>query len=267
MPKTTPAKLGASDTPALTPASTYGIDYLTLSLQTSSPQAANAQLCAILDAMRAHDSIGDVRDRNGYAGHEILGARGYAGTRREWACLDLPGQAIEALRLRGIDDAELLKLAAPWRASRVDFSVDTINPEINPELVSRTWHAGHVTCRAGEIRELKQTRADGKYSHTVYIGSSKSMRMLRVYDKRTQMEFVHRVTSERPWTRFELQHRHQEADAAVKIMAERGPAAGLSLMNGWITFHDPRARATRLLRRPQAAWWTEIVETKKVRSV
>lgn len=259
-------KLGDCDTPALTPVSTYGIDYLSSTFKTSTPAAARAAVAAALAAIKIADTVGDQKDRNGFVGADIAGARGFAGTRGELALIDLPGKALEAIRLRGLKDADVLAALALWRASRIDISVDCTNPKITPSLVAQEWHAGRVTCRAGEIRELKQTRSDGRFSHTVYIGSAASMRMMRVYDKRMQMEFVHKVNTERPWTRFELQHRHKEADAACAVMRRDGVAAGLALMNGWITFHDPRVRATREHRKPPAAWWLEVVGAKKARS-
>lgn len=260
---------GSCDTPLVTLPLSYGIDYLTCTHKSSSNQSAKKEIQDVLKRLAIVKTIGESKERNGFAGFDILGARGFAGTRGDEAMIEVQGQGIEVLRKYKISDDEFLhhfdhKI---WRASRVDFSMDTRNEEITPALVAKAWHHGHATCRADNIREIKETRPDGRFSHTVYIGSQSSQRMLRVYDKRTQLEFVMKVEpGAPPWTRFELQNRHAAAIAAVQHMQRNGVQSGRALLNGWITFTDPKSRIAEVCRRPAAPWWTEIVGGKKALS-
>lgn len=269
--------LGTCDTPALTQATpmksqkvTYkqqhGVDYLTATIKKRNFEAAKAALQALLLALHIEKTCGEEQKRHGYVGCTILHAHGFAGVQGGRAMIELPGRAIDTLRARGFDDFRIVKAMAgktPWRASRIDFCVDTRNPEITPAQVEKHWNSEHVTCKAGNIRVTKETRPDGRQSHTVYIGSNASMRMLRIYDKATQMEFVHGIKGEPSWTRFELQCRHEVADATLTYLQDHGVEAGKQLMNGWIRFLDPKSRATREENRKTAQWWLEIVGVKK----
>ncbi len=264
-------KGGACDTPPVTSVghrespkpSGYGIDYLSATIKTHSYREAHEAIKSVLNALNSTETIGDERLRHAFAGFDILGARGYVGIQKSTAFIEITGQGLAALRLRENDDKKICATLAKWRASRLDYAVDTQNPVITPERVSREWHKGRATCRAEDIREITQQRADGVSSHTVYIGSNQSTRMLRVYDKRTQMEFVHLKKLDGSWTRFELQHRHEAAAKALRFLNENGIEAGLQLLNGWITFRDPKSRAKEKCRQKTAPWWLEIVGAKK----
>lgn len=271
------SKGGACDTPLVTSVchsasqksqlspSGYGIDYLSATIKTHSASDARDAIRAALKALKAIDTIGDEKQRHAFVGHDILGARGFCGLQKNTAFMELTGQGLAALRVMGNDDAKICATFKAWRASRLDFTVDSHSPKITPALVAREWHKGRATCRAEDIREITQKRADGRFSHTVYIGSNTSTRMLRVYDKKTQMEFVHLKKTDGTWTRFELQHRHEAADKALQVLNATGIQAGLQLINGWITFRDPKSRAKEVCRQKTAPWWMEIVGAKKQR--
>lgn len=241
----------------------FGIDYLSATIKVHSYAEAREAIRALLKTLKITDTVGDEKQRHGFQGFDLLGARAYAGIMKSTAFVELTGQGLAALRVRGFDDQTICNAFASWRASRLDFSVDTNNPTITPKKVADEWHKGRATCRADDIREITQKRADGRASHTVYIGSNQSTRMLRVYDKATQMEFVHLKKVNGTWTRFELQHRHEAAAKALKFIIENGIKTGLQLINGWITFRDPKSRARETCRQKTAPWWLEIVGAKK----
>lgn len=263
---------GACDTRAVTPHlpmktknANYGIDYLTVTIRESNCNKLRTRLHSTLKNLRT-GAYGDPIQRHGFHGFQICASTGFAGIRDNMAMIELPGQAIEIIRRQGFDDNALLQQCKTWHATRADMTIDTTNQKVTPALVARAWHSGNVTCRADDIREMSQTRADGRKSHTVYIGSASSTRMLRVYDKSTQMEFVHGKKIEGTWTRFELQHRHEAATKLIDYLTVHGVEAGLAMINGWISFHDPKSKSKRVERRTLAPWWSELVGKKKIHS-
>lgn len=272
-------KLVCCDTPVVTSKLHSGVDFLTFTLKESEKHSPKEELSKALRALKIITTLGDARRRQQFAGYDLLGARGFCGvglvqrgpstkTRPiHAAMIDLPGQALDALRHRGMDDTAILQVFKDWHTSRLDFAIDTTDPEITPAKMIAEWRAGHATCKATSCRELKEKRADGRESHTFYAGSPSSQRMLRVYDKATQMDFVHLKKISGTWTRTELQMRAEAADAAKHWLLAHGIDAGRQLVNGWITFRDPKSRVRDVCRRPIAPWWIKVVGGKKARSV
>lgn len=122
--------------------------------------------------------------------------------------LAFTGRSLRALQEGGIPATEMLAWAMDHgaRPTRLDLAIDVFDVEIDPiELASKP----RVEAAPGSARKWSSLQGD-KGGKTAYIGSRKSDKFLRIYDKAAESG-----DRSRPWTRFELELKGDAARAAA----------------------------------------------------
>lgn len=156
----------------------------------------------------------------------------WAGTSRDMgSVLSLQGDDLTTARdkLKTDDDTLLQRLLFKAEAvTRLDFCTN-INAG-SPADCNLHWDAGQIKTRAKKgLGYVAKGEAKGD---TCRVGSDKSNKFVRIYDKAAELKLLHEVL-----TRIELQTRHSQADRLAKVMAEHGvKATGKSVIKSFVDF-------------------------------
>lgn len=121
--------------------------------------------------------------------------------------LAFTGRSLRTLSEGGIPATQMLAWALDHgaRPTRLDLAIDVFDVEIDPiELAAKP----RMTDSPGSARKWSSLQGD-KGGKTAYIGSRKSEKFLRIYDKAAETG-----DRSRPWTRFELELKGDSARAA-----------------------------------------------------
>jgi len=133
----------------------------------------------------------------------------------EFCSLQFPGQACAHV---GVDRMrELVTLLVNdrvrFRASRFDVTLDTQQFEVAAVAAARA--AGQVQCAAKKFYPFEEWDGDELVGHTLYFGSRKSQKMLRVYLKTDGDSF-----GSEPFTRLEMEYKGKQAEMQfLQLMA------------------------------------------------
>lgn len=130
------------------------------------------------------------------------------------------GRALRSLADVGTSGIELLEWALNERGriTRLDLAIDVFDQAIDPIALAK---CARVLVNPGTARKWSYVQGhDG--GTTAYIGSRKSERFLRIYDKAAEQRI-----QDQNWTRFELELKSDSARAAANHFtllsdAERG---------------------------------------------
>ena len=176
------------------------------------------------------------------------------GNGRWW--LNLPGNAC---RVMGLAVVHQVVRVALWsgRCTRLDLMRDQFGEGLT--LVGDVVRA----CEAGEVRLVRSFKVFDdrevlgvRIGHGVYLGSSKSARFVRVYDK--GLEQGGKVEGE--WVRFELQMRDELAHQAALSVFRPSDGPDLSqiagLLAGAVDFRvGPFGAGVKWRRFPRSEFW------------
>lgn len=163
--------------------------------------------------------------------------------------LDLGGEVFQELRLAGISDTEWLELSntlprKKW-TTRIDycFNVHGGEPSFVEETLAEWDTKDKERCKTklrGEPRINDNRR--NKDGMTIYYGSEKGEKLIRIYDKAAEMNLLSEA-----WTRVELQLKKPHSAAFVTDAADHDLATvGRSWLLDLIDF-------------PQLGWWNFMV--------
>jgi len=215
---------------------------------------------------------------HGYTGWDVA-SYGSCVWRADSVLVDLPGRAMEYIRhFLKIPDRSVCQwfIERGFKATRLDLALDTEERNFNPFVALKAWHRGLVRCYAQRwdfrLSQLQPGKPilppDGK-GMTTYVGSPRTGRRLRIYDKVTEALEKHGEVltdgngREIPHlTRLELQHRDEAAAKAARLLASEGLDIIPELIGDYVAFlshRDPRQRE----RKRVASWWQRIVGNKK----
>jgi hypothetical protein len=207
------------------------------------------------------EEVPRVRD---YEGCEVAG-HGSLMRRQMDVLVILPGQAMEWCRNNlKLTDAEVCKyfLELDFKCTRLDAAVDTPDERTSPLVVKEHWNKKAVTSTAkyGEPHEPKTEKGQKPSSKgwTFYIGSKKSDRYMRIYDKAAEHAAKTGTTHLDHLTRFEMQSRHDSAHAFAELIAANGLRSIKEVFKGWISFKTLRGRK-EVYKRDDVQWWSALV--------
>lgn len=151
----------------------------------------------------------------------------------------LSGQDMQVLRDRSGDDgitlAELLPISSP---TRLDFAFD-IHEDVSLDLLQGQVRRGqHITKFKTSPIVIQGLSEQG--GHTIYFGSPKSDRRVRIYDKASQMKILNEA-----WFRVELQVRRKRAKSIAVDMLRLGwEQVGIASIKECLDF-------------PSCKWWSD----------
>lgn len=133
------------------------------------------------------------------------------------------------------------------KVARLDYACDLMGYAGNGirELIS-DFRAGKCNTRVRQIHEFKgESVAHDTIGHTLYIGSKKGDKFVRVYDKAKEMKLLGEA-----WLRVEMQTRGRIADTMFTDMAERERGYGVSEVGRrWVKAHCDF---------PECEWWIHL---------
>lgn len=138
-------------------------------------------------------------------------------------CLDL---MCEQYKITSFD---ILHAMRSSKTSRIDIAIDVKNGCIDIRALEQMFEDGATVTNA--LAKLYMTAGKGK-GETLYIGSEKGNRRLRIYDKQAETQ------TDKEWTRLELQIRHRMAQIAANTITDgdgdNPPVAGI--IRGFVDF-------------------------------
>jgi len=133
-----------------------------------------------------------------------------------------------------ISSYDLLKLMHTYRASRLDIAIDVRNGSLDIAKLTAMFDASNVVTRAQERIYITGTRNVGE---TLYIGSPRSNRRVRIYDKAAEQKLDNVL-----WTRIEYQLRGKHATIACDKLCSgelTGNDAG-AIIKSFVDYPDDR---------------------------
>jgi len=141
--------------------------------------------------------------------------------------LAFTGRALRSLSEGGIEAASMLSwmLEQGAKITRLDLAIDAFDLDIDPMLLAQ---APRVPDAPGTARKWSFVKGhdDGC---TAYIGSRKSEKFLRIYDKAAEQGL-----KDRKWVRFELEFKSDAAKAAAHHFGLLGDAERPGYIKGLI---------------------------------
>jgi Replication initiation factor len=131
--------------------------------------------------------------------------------------LTLSGEALGSLRSHfGGQDNALVGLLADWHgyASRLDLTLNIHEGDLTPRKVYSAVKTGALKARTNTYRFIEGKKGNVA-GDTLYLGSPKSDRQFRCYNKSAELGIVDGVS----WVRLELELRALRAEAAFRSCA------------------------------------------------
>lgn len=158
--------------------------------------------------------------------------------------VQITGAGCDSLRLYDLNVIDLL--SGDDHCTRLDIAIDCIGSGFTCTDVWGLLQGGYFVSVSSDIRQIQgimsrgssferinrgsvspkaTTRTSG--GHTIYVGSSRSERMVRIYDKGAESE------TGADWLRFEVQLRSESANQFCRFLKDGGHLAelGLRLLN------------------------------------
>ena len=193
---------------------------------------------------------------------EVLSRGGMIGqTQNRTECyIEMAGKAVAEYfsNYERLKELYEMILADKGHIARCDVCYDVVDG-VTIEEVKEAVLKGCVVSRSRQVRivDSYENKIEGMESTgcTIYIGSRKSEKMLRIYDKAKQQEEGGRKV------RFELQMRNDVAGEALKKLTE-GDEKGMaeSIIGLIYAYVDFRERDNEnVSRRSQLGWYQELV--------
>lgn len=123
--------------------------------------------------------------------------------------------------------------------TRLDLAIDDIGCKYFtlPE-VSRLFTDNLYVSKFRNVKQVSQSSKSGCTGQTVYLGSSKSALMIRIYDKQAELNCKKQGSVNTPWTRWELQLRKERATAVAAFIAGgmNLPEVALGIFSKYLRF-------------------------------
>lgn len=154
-------------------------------------------------------------------------------------------------------------LSTGGKFTRLDLAIDNVDGALSLERISAALEAQEVRTLFGEWRRIvKGGFRDGERvtGETIYLGSSKSHVMFRIYNKAQESGINGQ------WIRFEIQLRDKRAQEAARLFAAQGDVGMLAtgIINNYFAIIN--SDDTNVSRCTLQAWWAAWLEsTEKIR--
>ncbi len=162
-------------------------------------------------------------------------------SRKQGTMAVFSGKALQVLRERTHDDGlTLAEVGTLGNVTRLDFAIDILEDLDLRDLEILIQENSYFTTFKKEPRRMDTLAEDGGY--TLYFGSTKGDRQVRVYDKAIQMQILNLA-----WSRIELQARRARARQISFDMLE----------NDWR--ETGKAAVQECLDFPACQWWTDAL--------
>jgi len=161
-----------------------------------------------------------------------------------------------------------LLLEQKGHVTRLDFALDDRKPLVPVSVVKDAYKAGKAITRARRVKLVSAENAatGASLGETLYFGSPLSDTLLRVYDKRLELQQKGRANWEEYGTRWELELKKDQAQAMALMLAVRKEsewlASVISRLRTYIDFRETlrSEEDSARYRAPLLHWWEELTE-------
>lgn len=154
-------------------------------------------------------------------------------------------------------------LSAGGKFTRLDLAIDNVDGALSLGKIGAALQAQEVRTLFGEWRRIVKggfREGERVTGETIYLGSSKSHVMFRIYNKAQESGI------EGQWIRFEIQLRDKRAQEAAKLFCSDVTVGGLAtgIINNY--FAVINADDSNVSRCTLQSWWAAWLEsTEKIR--
>jgi DNA relaxase NicK len=195
--------------------------------------------------------------------------------------VQITGCGCDALRLGDLDVVNLL--VAGDHVTRMDIAIDCIGSGFTCSDIWRVLQRGDFVSVSSDIRQIEGLLSRGSAferinrgsvspkektrtnaGHTIYVGSSASDRMVRIYDKGAESGTC------ADWLRFEIQLRRDSANEFHRLLRNGGDLSdmGLRLLNKQVRLLDEGERVKKECNHDYIPlilpFWLSLVDTAEV---
>ena len=171
-------------------------------------------------------------------------------------------------------DEVRLKTVLAWifaqkgHVTRTDMAMDDREATVPIETVKQAVEAGQIVSRSKQFKVLQSSnhREGARTGDTLYFGSRASQTMLRVYDKRLELQRQGREDAESYGIRWELEFKQERAQACAKALltldSEDWRAFLVGVLRSYVDFRETtrEAESYEKYRAPLLAWWEALTE-------
>jgi len=247
---------------------TLTIDWLAFTLPESSPQEV------------IHVLGGDwVRGKAGFRGYPVSwitseGARGVGklGTGAPRSMLEVHGDL--SAGIVSTWPTEKVREVLRWildhqgHITRIDCALDDRQAQVPVSVIREAVERGQCITRAERFQIIQsQTIHEGTQTgETLYFGSPQSQTMLRVYDKRLELQAKQREGWQDYGVRWELEFKKDRAQACAACLAALDEPLWCELVVGYlrsyVDFRDTTREADdqARVRAPLLGWWRTLTD-------
>ena len=133
--------------------------------------------------------------------------------------MDLSGGLVSSLTLDQVQGLLKWVYAQQGHVTRIDCALDDRAGTVQMATIRQAVADGHCVTRAAEVRQIVSnlTRGTGATTgETIYFGSPQSQTLLRIYDKRLEMQSKERGNWEEFGVRWELEFKKDRAELCAR---------------------------------------------------
>lgn len=144
--------------------------------------------------------------------------------------------------------------------TRIDLAIDTDNKELVERVVYKI-KSGEYTSVSKSRVEYQKYKSSNPSGWTIYLGSFKSDRLMRIYDKASELGIDDYLV------RFELQLKRDWADVVASLILAEKYDDVLSMFNDLLTIRDRGCNDSNKSRWKVSDFWISFLKTSKRRVV
>jgi DNA relaxase NicK len=152
--------------------------------------------------------------------------------------------------------------------TRMDVALDDRKGQVSIAQVKQAVDAGQAVTRSQKFQVLagSSLRDGSSTGDTLYFGSRQSQTMLRVYNKRLEMEQKHREDAHDYGVRWELEFKEDRAQACAKALLTLAPEDWreflVGVLRSYVDFRETTrdAEPWEKYRAPLVEWWGRLTE-------
>ncbi|MBS0160904.1 MAG: replication initiation factor domain-containing protein [Nitrospira sp.] len=171
-------------------------------------------------------------------------------------------------------DETKLKTVLAWifaqkgHVTRIDVALDDREASVAVETVRLAVEAGQLVSRSKQFKVIQASnhREGTRTGETLYFGSRESQSMLRVYDKRLELQAKGREDAGLYGVRWELEFKQDRAQACAKALLTLDPddwrAFLVGVLRSYVDFRETtrEAESYEKYRAPLVGWWKALTE-------
>lgn len=158
--------------------------------------------------------------------------------------------------------------AQKGHVTRIDVALDDRQATVAIETVRQAVEAGQAVSRSKQFKVIQASnhREGVRTGDTLYFGSRESQTMLRVYDKRLELQSRGREDAETFGVRWELEFKQDRAQACAKALltldSEDWRAFLVGVLRSYVDFRETtrEAESYEKYRAALLPWWEALTE-------